>query len=383
MPEILMLLSNAFHPDPRVEKEANSLANAGYSVTVLCWDRMGELPVEETLASGVRILRLQRVRSAYRVGVKQMLYTPRFWSAAIRQASTIKPDLVHCHDLDTLYAGVQIKKKLGCRLVFDAHEDYPVLMSLYLPGMIVRMLAVFQRFLLHSVDAVIATSLVHIDKLGKVGLLPAVHLPNVQDLTPFERVSADQVGQTRRQLGLDSGDYVVGYIGGFSRTRLIMPLVEAVRSLPGATLLLAGDGHQRQDLENAIQDVPNVRYLGWLPIDQVPRYTCLCDVIYYSLNPKYTGAVINSPNTLFNAMAAARPIIANNIGDLGRIVQKTGCGLLLDEVSPETIRAAIHQLNDPALRRKLGEAGRLAAQTEYNWHAVEQRLLQLYTALLK
>ena len=45
--QIRMLLSNAFRPDPRVLKEARSLAEAGYEVTVIAWDREGKYPAAE------------------------------------------------------------------------------------------------------------------------------------------------------------------------------------------------------------------------------------------------------------------------------------------------------------------------------------------------
>ncbi len=382
MPNVVMLLSNAFRPDPRVAKEADSLAAADYSVTIVCWDRAGELPAEETLPNGVHILRIHNVRTIYGAGIKQISYMPRFWSAAIKMALPHKPEVVHCHDLDTLYAGVQIKKQLSCHLVFDAHEDYPTLMSLYLPGLFVPMLNALERHWLHHADAVLAASSVYMDKLAGYHFASTTYLPNVPDLEPFEQVNSEQLRSARQELGVDSNAYVVGYIGGFSRNRLLLPLIEAVRGMPSVSLLLAGDGHQRKAIEEAVCGVANMRYLGWLPAAQVPLYTSLCDVIYYCLKPDYPGAVYNAPNTLANAMSAGRPVIANNLGDLGRIIQKTGCGIVLDEVTPQTIRAAIQDLSDPLLRSRYGEAGLAAAQKEYNWQAVEQRLLHLYHSLI-
>jgi glycosyltransferase involved in cell wall biosynthesis len=383
MPNIVMLLSNAFRPDPRVLKEANSLAAAGYSVTVICWDRLGELPTEDTLESGVRIQRIHKVRTVYGAGARQILYTPRFWNAAIRKALPLKPDLVHCHDLDTLYAGWQIKKKLGCKLLFDAHEDYPALMSLYLPGVFIRLLNMFEHRMLKHVDATAAASTVFMDKVKAAGFTPVAHIPNVQYLAPFRAVSQEEIIQARRELGLTPEAYVISYIGGFTCNRLLLPLVESMRSLPEVTLLLFGDGHQRLAIEESIKGMANVKYLGWLPSNQVPLYSRLSDVVYYCLRPDYPGAIYNSPNTLSNAMAAGRPVIANDVGDLGRMVRKTGCGILLDEVTPQTIREAILKLSDPNLRTRLGKAGRQAAESEFNWSTAENHLLELYRLLLK
>jgi hypothetical protein len=294
----------------------------------------------------------------------------------------LKPDLVQCNDLDTLYAGVRIKKLLGCKLLFDAHEDYPSLMSLYLPRLFVTTLEIFERRMLHKVDAAMAASSVVADKMISAGFSPVTHIPNVQYLEPFESVTEDDALFARRQLGLNAENIVVSYIGGFSRNRLLLPLIEAVRDLPAVQILLWGDGHQRKLIEDAVYGLSNVRYMGWLPADQVPLYTRMSDVIYYCLKPDYPGAIYNSPNTLSNAMAASRPVIANNIGDLGRIVRKTGCGELLDEVNPQTIAEAITRLSDPVLRLKLGQAGHKAAAEEYNWQAVEERLLSIYRSLL-
>jgi glycosyltransferase involved in cell wall biosynthesis len=383
MPNVIMLLSNAFRPDPRVIKEANSLAKAGYTVSIICWDRMCEFPEEETLPGGVRILRIQNIRTVYGAGARQIFYTPRFWNAASQKVIPLKPDLIHCHDLDTLYAGVKIKKQTGCKLIFDAHEDYPTQMSLYLPGFFTPLLNRLERWLLRQVDAVIAASSLFVDKLSRVGFSPIIYLPNVQELARFERVTQEQIRRARQELGLQSEAYVVGYIGGFSRNRLLIPLIEAMRNLPTTTLLLWGDGHQRQVVEQAIYGLANVHYLGWLSADQVPLYTCLSDVVYYCLKPDYPGAKYNAPNTLSNAMAAGRPVIANDLGDLGRIIRENGCGILVDDVTPQSIGEAIVKLNDPALRNKLGEAGYRAAQESYNWQVAELRLQKLYHSLLE
>ncbi len=382
MPHIVMLLSNAFRPHPRVLKEANSLVTAGYTVTVICWDRQVELPSEETLPGGVHILRIHSVPTVYGAGVKQLFRIPRFWSAAMHMAVELKPDIVHCNDLDTLYAGVQIKKKLNCKLIFDALEDYPALMSLYLPRLFVPLLEAFQRYLLGSVDAAIAASTVTADKLKAGGFSAVLHIPNVPELAPFEAITSEQDLQARRELGLSLDDYIVSYIGGFTRNRLILPLIEAMHNLPGARLLIWGDGHQRQAVEEAVKGMTNASYLGWLAADKVPLYTRMSNVIYYCLKPDYPGAIYNSPNTLCNAMAAGRPVIANDIGDLGRVVRKTRCGVLLAEATPQTIAEAINKLNDPTLRQQMGLAGRSAAREEYNWKVVEERLVNLYHDVL-
>jgi glycosyltransferase involved in cell wall biosynthesis len=380
MSHVVMLLANAFRPDPRVEREAEALTEAGHRVTIVCWDREGEYPPQETL-NGYQVIRVQSVQTVYGAGSKQILYTPRFWRAAARLVKDLDPDVIHCHDLDTLPAGWWSKRRTEAKLVYDAHEDYPALMSLYLPRPMVRMLSWLERRLLKRVDYTITASTVFADKLRTQGVDPVVTLGNYQPLAPFDAVTEAEVNATRAQLGLQPDDFAVAYLGVFSRNRRLLPLVEAVRELPTVRLFLWGDGHQREEVEVAAAQAPNVRYLGWLPSEEAPLYMQAVDAIYYCLLPDYPGAIYNAPNALTTAMAAGRPIIANEVGDLGRIVRSTGCGILVPETSSEAIRAAIERLRDPVTRRRIGEAGRRAAEETYNWQAAAKRLQQIYESL--
>ena len=326
MTRVLMLLSNPYRPDPRVKREMEALATSGYQVSLVCWDRQGELPVRET-NGGIEVQRLQGVRSSYGLGWRQFFYLPRFWSQAVRGGEMLQPDIVHCHDLDTLAAGMRLKRRLGCRLVYDAHEDYPSLMSLYLPGPLIPLLRSYENRLLRGVDAVITASTVLAEKMRLRTPAPVQVIGNYPRLAEYAAVTPADAAGWRNQLGLQKDEKLAAYIGGFSRNRLLLPFIEASRELPGWQVRLWGDGHQRPAVEQALQGSRNIRYLGWAPPEQVPLYTCSADVLYYCLKPDYPGAIYNAPNSLANAMLAGRPLIANDVGDLGRIVRETGCGL--------------------------------------------------------
>lgn len=381
MKNILMLLSNAFRPDPRVSREASTLSKQGYRVKLIVWDRQAELePLEIT--DGYEIERIQSVRTKYGAGVKQILYLPQFWLAAIRKTKTFQPDIVHCHDLDTLIAGVFIKLRFGAALIYDAHEDYPALMSLYLPGIFIQFLRIFERWLLQYVDHTITASTLLAEKFFKSGVADVTTLGNVQNLSDYDCVKPAQIQSARSELGITENELLVAYIGGFSRNRLILPLIEALKELDNVQLCIWGDGHQREEVEQALYELSNIRYLGWLTSNRLPIMMQTVDVIVYLLKEDYPGAIYNAPNTLSQAMAASRPIICNRVGDLGRIVSNTGCGILLDSVDPLAIRNAILTLKNPELRRTLGSAGRKAAEKTYNWETVTRTLMEIYKGLL-
>ena len=61
--KVVMTLSNPFKVDPRVYKEALTLVNSGYEVTILAWDREGTHPLRE-IVDGIKVERI-RVRAKY------------------------------------------------------------------------------------------------------------------------------------------------------------------------------------------------------------------------------------------------------------------------------------------------------------------------------
>jgi glycosyltransferase involved in cell wall biosynthesis len=120
--QIVMLLSNPFRPDTRVLKEAESLQSMGYIVTILFGIvkqlTLGKFP------SGVHIIRFQNVPSSYGIGSRQLSRLTRFWSAVIPILNRLRPDLVHCHDFDTLPVGLLWGRLHKLPVVYDAHEYY-------------------------------------------------------------------------------------------------------------------------------------------------------------------------------------------------------------------------------------------------------------------
>jgi len=378
--KILMLLTNAFRPDMRVKREAKVLAKQGQSVNIICWDRQVEYPSHEII-DGFQINRIHSVPSVYGAGWSQLRHLLKYWNEVIILAKEYKPDVIHCHDLDTLYAGVKLKKKLGCKLIYDAHENYPALMSLHLPKILVFLLTQWEKWLIKFVDATITASTVLRDEYLTQGITPVITLGNFQDMELFTSVKEEEIKAVRTKLGLSSGIISIAYIGGFSRNRLLLPFIGAATLLPEVHFHIWGDGHQRIDVKNAIDNHKNIFYHGWLSPNDLPLYFKSMDIIYYCLRLDYPGAIYNAPNTLTQAMAAERPIIANEVGDLGRMVRSSGCGVLLDEVNATTIAEAIQQLKDPDIRQKIGKKGFQAAKNVYNSQSINRQLIEIYDRL--
>jgi glycosyltransferase involved in cell wall biosynthesis len=370
-PRVVMVLTNPFLPDPRVHKEARALAQAGYDVTVLCWDRQGRFPPREQL-DGFEIRRLT-VRSGYVLGTRQVLYLPRFWWRALRELRALRPDIVHCHDLDTGLVGCWHALSHRIPWILDAHECYPEQMRAQVGGAIYRILLLLERALTRRATHVITVGETLAQRLRDHGGRVTV----VGNYQPLEALASTQP-ISRTDLGLSASDFVVAYIGGFTVERAILPLIEATDLFTDVRVLLLGDGPQRPAVEAALPTHPLVRYGGWVPQEQVPAYTALADVVYYGLRSRQGNNQYSAPNALFNALAAGKPVLTTDTGEIASIVRQERCGIVVEEAAPPLLAQAMAQLREPAFREPLAVNARRAAQHRYNWAAAETNLLDVY-----
>ncbi len=85
---------------------------------------------------------------------------------------------------------------------------------------------------------------------------------------------------------------------------------------------------------------------------------------------------------MFEYMSAGVPLIASNFPLWKEIVEGNKCGICVDPRDTSAIAAAIDQLvGNPEAAREMGENGREAVLTRYNWAAEEPKLLALYQQL--
>jgi glycosyltransferase involved in cell wall biosynthesis len=372
---IVMLLSNPFRPDPRVLKEARTLTQAGHRVTVLCWDRQGELVAHERV-DGFEIRRFA-IRSGYSAGSRQMLYLPRFWLRALRELNVLKPEVVHCHDLDTAPVGYWYARSHSIPWIFDAHECYPEQIGPQVNRALYYLLRFLEHYMVQRATHVITVGETLARRFRSMGGQVSV-VGNYQ--TPEAFGSPQGIG--RSDLSLRADEFVVAYIGGFTLDRVILPLIEATEHVTEVTLLLLGSGPQQAAIETMLPGHPKVRYVGHVPQEQVPAYTMLADVIYYGLNGDHRNSQYSAPNALFNALAAGKPLLTTDVGEIANIVREEACGIIVEEATPEALAQAMTKLGDPALRESLAANARRAAQLKYNWAIAGAILLDVYTRLV-
>ncbi|HEU4701251.1 MAG TPA: glycosyltransferase family 4 protein [Conexibacter sp.] len=184
-------------------------------------------------------------------------------------------------------------------------------------------------------------------------------------------VSAKEVGAWRAEAGLPASGPLVLYVGRLVEEKGIEDLLEAWSSLtngptpldaarpgPVPTLAAIGGG----PLARAVEATPNARLLGPLPRERLPvAYAAATALILPSIpTPRFRepwGLVCNE------AMHQGTPVIATTaVGAVaGGLVRDGETGLVVAPNDPAALAQAIRRLlADPALRDRLGAAGRAA-----------------------
>jgi glycosyltransferase involved in cell wall biosynthesis len=90
------------------------------------------------------------------------------------------------------------------------------------------------------------------------------------------------------------------------------------------------------------------------------------------------------PNALLEAMASGLPAVATRIAGNEELVVEGETGRLVGVEEAEELRAALADLlEDEALRKRMGTAGRRRVEREYGWGRVAEGYLALLEAALE
>jgi glycosyltransferase involved in cell wall biosynthesis len=184
--------------------------------------------------------------------------------------------------------------------------------------------------------------------------------------------------QEAQRLGLD-GRFNVMFAGTMGMAQGLDSVLDAaddLRDLPDLQFVFVGDGVEAPVLQEraAAMRLPNVRFLGRFPPDDMPRLLSLADVLLMHVkdDPLFR---ITVPHKVFTYLATGKPVLAAIAGDAADVVLEAGAGISCPPADPRALASAVRRLYvmGEADRRTMGEAGRQAACEQYSaTHLVAQ-----------
>ena len=142
-------------------------------------------------------------------------------------------------------------------------------------------------------------------------------------------------------------------------------------------LILVGDGPLRPHLEALIRDGPAGRVAVLGARDDVPALLRTADV--FVLASRWEGL----PLAVLEAMMSRLPVVATTVGGVVEEVVDGETGLLVPPQDPKALASALARLlDDPALRRRMGEAGQVRAREHFTEARMLKETAELYGRVL-
>lgn len=156
-------------------------------------------------------------------------------------------------------------------------------------------------------------------------------------------------------------------------------MLHALAGLPGRrlTYTVIGDGDARPSLRALAETLglaDRVRFVGL--VSDAERDAALAECDLFALPSSNEGFGI----VYLEAMAQAKPCLAARVGGAPEVVLDGETGLCV-EPTVLAVRAAIVRLSDPALREKLGAAGRARLLSHFTYDAFRRHAFELFTRL--
>jgi glycosyltransferase involved in cell wall biosynthesis len=197
-------------------------------------------------------------------------------------------------------------------------------------------------------------------------------LPNPTPVVP----ELPPTAELRARLGVGSGP-LLAFAGRLTAQKALRVALEAVAGNPGVTLLIAGEGPERPQLEAAVAELgvrDRVRLLGPLPRLGVLELFRAADASILSSSWE------NFPHTVVEALAVGTPVLTTAAGGVAEVVTDGLNGLVVAVGDTDGLTAAVRRyFADADLRERL-RAAAVASVVDYSRERVFGRLEELLVA---
>ncbi len=313
----------------------------------------------------------------------------------------IDADLVHLHTWYTHLGGIMAKLNYGIPLVLTVHSLEPLRpWKREQLGKGYDFSCWVERTAIEMADAVVAVSSDTRDDVLRLFNVAAekVHvIHNGIDLDEYQKVASTEA---LRWHGIDPDRPYLLFVGRITRQKGIIHLAQAIRHMrKDFQVVLCAGAPDTKEIAAEMQAAVSSAQEQHGSVIWIQEMVGKKEIIeLYSHAAVFCCPSVYEPFGIINleAMACDTPVVASAVGGIKEVVVDEETGILVPlELRPgsfepsdaegfeQSIASAVNRLMaDPALRQRMGKAGRARAEAHFSWRAIAQRTLSLYTQLV-
>lgn len=362
MARIAMVVTNACSPDPRVTRHARWLVEGGHEVTVHAFDRQQEFPMSE-LIDGVRIMRYHLGNTPYGGFIQTAIGLRKFIQQVMRSLENEPPNVVYCHDADTLSIGCLMKKKHSLPFIFDMHDLHHTWIRMPAPQSLVRKTIskrLEKRMLrrISKADHILTSS----GKIGQNGVHPGFR-EYLEQHGYTSTVIENRPIVSRTMESKSNSPWCIGYLGRVREVQPFQHLIESVLSINEEnrpSIRIAGDGVAQEEVRRLLERARLEHKLqfemsGAFDSEQFYELIQEVDVMYALYRPDrgniMQGAI---PVKMFDAAAFGVPSVVNSGCLMGEVAESEGIGIGVKWMETEELTKALLDLKSKKVQLNTG-----------------------------
>ncbi|MEM1043956.1 MAG: glycosyltransferase [Bacteroidota bacterium] len=286
----------------------------------------------------------------------------------------------HASDLYVLPALAAAAKRHGARLVLDARELYPHVDATAGKPWATQVWSALERRYLPRTDAVLTVNDSIADRMAETyGIARPVVTHNVP-----ERQTVERTDTLRDLLGIPAERKIVLYQGLVRAGRGLRTLVDALRDVPEAHLVVIGDGPNKHAVVGrASSHLPGrAHFLPHTPPGDLLHLTASADLGVHIPRPITLSIYLALPNKLFEYLMAGLPVVVADIPEMKRVVEGHEVGLTVDPRDRDAVAEAIRRALADAGARQRWRANIPGVFEAYRPETSRDRFQQVYRDLL-
>jgi glycosyltransferase involved in cell wall biosynthesis len=385
--KVLIVVENNTAPfDRRPWKEASSLRQNGYEVTVLCPRDKGYRKGYEAI-EGIHIYRHPMpIEGSHAVSYVFEYLNALFWEFLyawwiyLRRGFHV---IQGCNPPDTIFSVALPFKALGVKYIFDHHDTTPELYLSKYPkkGVIYKLLVWLERLTFRFSDVVLSTNGTYRDiAITRGGLDPkdVFIVRNGPDLRKFKPVPPSAALKYGKP-------YLIGYLGNMNPQDgldMLLDVALRLRNLGRHDIhfTCVGGGPALASLRQMVKDKnleDTVNFTGRIPDHQLLQILSTADVCV-NPDPPCEMNDISTMIKIMEYMALGKPIVQFNLKE-GRF-SAMEASLYADGANPvaDFTSKILWLLDHPEERKRMGEFGRKRVEQELAWEYSVANLLAAY-----